>query len=142
MKIFKFYASQHQLATNIHYSFDQITDLNSKLQQGDFLKFCANFDIPITKKDQMEVYRKISIRENKNVNFEVFQDLLKEMFYVKETEQFILLKQREIKMLEESNLRWSMEKKAETLKLIDDLQAGVRDKARDGFYLYKAHEYL
>lgn len=90
----------------------------------------------------MEVFRKISIKENRSVNFEVFQDLLKEMFYVKETEQFILLKQREIKMLEESNLRWSMEKKAETLKLIDDLQEGVRDKSKDAFYLYKAHEYL
>ena len=90
----------------------------------------------------MEVFRKISIKVNKSVNFEVFQDLLKEMFYVKETEQFILLKQREIKMLEESNLRWSMEKKAETLKLIDDLQEGVRDKSKDAFYLFKAHEYL
>lgn len=48
--------------------------------------------MPITKKDQMEVYRKISIRENKNVDFEVFVDLIKEIFYVKETEQFILMK--------------------------------------------------
>lgn len=31
-------------------------------------------------------------------------------------------------MLEESNLRWSMEKKAEVLKLIDELQEGIRDK--------------
>ena len=60
--------------------------------QGDFLKFCKDFEIPITKKDQMEVYRKISIKNNLQVNFEVFCDLLKEVFFVKETEQTILLK--------------------------------------------------
>ena len=31
-KIFKFYASQHQLASNVQYSFDEITDLQSKLR--------------------------------------------------------------------------------------------------------------
>jgi hypothetical protein len=83
--------------------------LHHRIIQGDFLKFCKDFDIPITKKDQMEVYRKISIKHNLKVNFDVFQDLLKEVFFVKETEQLILMKQREIKVLDESNLTWSME---------------------------------
>ena len=46
--------------------------IHHKLIQGDFLKFCKDFDIPITKKDQMEVYRKISIRNNLKVDFEVY----------------------------------------------------------------------
>lgn len=52
----------------------------------------------------MEVYRKIAIKQNQQVTFEVFCDILKELFFVKETEQRILLKQREIKVLDESNL--------------------------------------
>jgi hypothetical protein len=40
---------------------------------------------------------------------EKFIDLIKEIFFVKETEEIILMKKREIKVLDESNLRWSME---------------------------------
>lgn len=72
----------------------------------------------------------------------MFQDLLKELFFVKEVEQLILMKQREIKVLDESNLRWSMEQKGEALKYIDDLQAASRDKTQDGMYLFRAHQYL
>jgi len=41
---------------------------------------------------------------------------------VKETEDTIRMKQREIKVLDESNLRWSMEQKKGALKFIEDLQ--------------------
>ena len=58
--------------------------------QGDFLKLCKDFQLPITKKDQMEVFRKISTKNNLVVNYEVFLDLLREVFFVKETEQLIL----------------------------------------------------
>ena len=50
-----------------------------------------------------------------------FCDLLKEIFFVKETEETILMKKREIKVLDESNLRWSMDQKQDALKFIDQL---------------------
>jgi hypothetical protein len=68
--------------------------------------------------------------------------LLKEVFFVKETEQLILMKQREIKVLDESNLTWSMEQKESALKYIDDLQAATRDKSQDELYILRAHQYL
>ena len=55
------------------------------------------------------------------VKIEVFCDLLKEIFFVKETEETILMKKREIKVLDESNLRWSMDQKGDALKFIDEL---------------------
>ena len=70
----------------------------------------------------MEVFRKIAIKNNHKVaNFETFCEILREIFFVKETEQAILMTKREIKVLDESNLKWSMEKKAEALKHIADL---------------------
>jgi len=69
----------------------------------------------------MEVFRRISIKRNTKVNFDVFCDILKEIFFVKETEDSILLTQREIKILQESNLKWSMEKKQEALDYIENL---------------------
>jgi len=57
----------------------------------------------------MEIIRKKATRRNLPVDFELFCDILKECFFVKETEDIIRLKQREIKVLDESNLRWSME---------------------------------
>lgn len=71
-KIFRFYSQQHQATTNIQTTFDEIQKLHHRIIQGDFFKFCKDFDIPITKKDQMEVYRKISIKNNLKVNFDVF----------------------------------------------------------------------
>jgi hypothetical protein len=32
-------------------TFDDIANINSKMNLGEFLKFCQNFEIPITKKD-------------------------------------------------------------------------------------------
>jgi len=57
----------------------------------------------------MEIFRKKSIRKNIPVDFELFIEILNECFFVKETEELIRRKQREIKVLDESNLRWSME---------------------------------
>ena len=54
---------------------------------GDFMKFCKDFEIPVTKKDQMEVFRKIAVKTNlKEVQFDTFVEILKELFFVKETE--------------------------------------------------------
>lgn len=50
---------------------------------------------------------------------EKFCDLIKEIFFVKETEETILMKKREIKVLDESNLRWSMDQKKDALEFID-----------------------
>ena len=52
------------------------------------------------------------------------------------------MKQREIKVLDESNLTWSMEQKGEALQYIDNLQAATRDKSQDDLYILRAHQYL
>lgn len=78
---------------------------------GDYLKFCKDFDLPLKKEDLQEVFRQKSTRAGSKVNFGVFQDILKEIFYVKECEDEIELRKKEIKILDESSLIWSMEKK-------------------------------
>ena len=40
----------------------------------------------------MEVFRKISIKNNKTVTFDIFVDLLKELFFVKDIEETIIEK--------------------------------------------------
>ena len=52
------------------------------------------------------------------------------------------MKQREIKVLDESNLTWSMEQKGEALQYIDNLQSASRDKNQDDLYILRAHQYL
>ena len=47
--------------------------------------------------------------------------MLKELFFVKETEDTIIAKQKEIKILDESNLMWSVDKKKDALKYIEQL---------------------
>ena len=96
---------------------------------GDYYKFCKDFDMPICKEDQREVFRKRSIRTNNSVTFEKFQDILMEIFYIKDTEERILIKKKEIKLLEESNLQWSMEKKEGALKELNELLHGARDSS-------------
>ena len=61
---------------------------------------------------------------------------------MKETEELIRRKQREIKVLDESNLRWSMEQKQAALKAIEDLQQAERDTSKDPMYFWQAHQYL
>jgi len=90
----------------------------------------------------MEIFRKKAIRRNSKVDFEVFCDILKDCFFVKETEELIRRKQREIKVLDESNLRWSMEQKQAALKAIEDMQQADRDTSKDSMYLWQAHQYL
>jgi hypothetical protein len=60
---------------------------------------------------------------------------LKEIFYVKESEDEIELRRREIKILSESNLTWSMEKKQEVLDHVESIKKGIRDPSRDPIYL-------
>jgi hypothetical protein len=87
----------------------------------------------------MEVFRKISVKNAKTVFFEVFIDMLKEIFFVKETEDIIIEKQREIKILDESNLAWSMDQKQDAIKYIEMLQLAPRDKSKDMHYNMLAH---
>jgi len=49
--IYKFYACMHIPIENKKETFDDIANINSKMNLGEFLKFCQNFEIPITKKD-------------------------------------------------------------------------------------------
>ena len=74
--------------------------------------------------------------------FDVFQDMLKEIFFVKETEDTIIEKQKEIKILDESNLAWSMDKKAEALQYIEQLQLAPRDPEKDRYYFKLAMDYI
>ncbi len=74
--------------------------------------------------------------------FDVFQDMLKEVFFVKETEDTIIEKQKEIKILDESNLAWSMDKKAEALQYIEQLQLAPRDPEKDRYYFKLAMDYI
>ena len=77
---------------------------------GDYNRFCKDFDIPISKEDQKEVFRKKSIRTERcgpyrtHVTFDKFEDILQEIFYIQDTEERIMIKKKEIKMLQESNL--------------------------------------
>lgn len=60
------------------------------MNQSDFMKFSKDFAIPLSKTDQNEVYRKTVIKQKeKFINFETFNEILKELFFVKETEIFI-----------------------------------------------------
>lgn len=87
----------------------------------------------------MEIFRKKSIKNAQKVFFDVFTDMLKEIFFVKETEETILLKQREIKVLDESNLAWSMDTKKDVLAYIKQLQLAPRDETKDDLYFLMAH---
>ena len=120
-KIFNFYAALHQPKNAVKHTFEEIQLLNRRLQQSEFLKFCKDFEMPITKQDQIEIYRKKVTKQNLPVELDKFCDLLKEIFFVKETEETILMKKREIKVLDESNLRWSMDQKKDAIKFIDHL---------------------
>ena len=71
---------------------------------GDYNKFCKDFEIPISKEDQKEVFRKKSIKTHNSVNFEKFQDILEEIFFIQDSEERIMMKKKEIKMLQESSL--------------------------------------
>lgn len=68
--------------------------------------------------------------------------MLKELFFVKETEDTIIAKQKEIKILDESNLMWSVDKKKDALKYIEQLQIAPRDPEKDRFYFKIAMDYI
>ena len=68
--------------------------------------------------------------------------MLKELFFVKEIEDTIIAKQKEIKILDESNLMWSVDKKKDALKYIEHLQIAPRDPEKDRFYFKIAMDYI
>ena len=124
---------------------------------GDFLKFCKDFKIPVNKDDQIEVYRRRVRRIQKDldrsevpagssekfaVSFPMFIDILCELFFVKDVEDKIMKKTKEIQILSQSALRWSLEKKDITIQEIEDLKLSERDPKNDDFYLWSAHEFL
>ena len=141
-KLFKFYSAQHETKNLANYTFDQYEKAANRMVVGDYNQFCKDFDIPICKDDQKEVFRKKSIRTRHSVTFETFQDILKEIFYIKDTEERVMIKRKEIKMLEESNLKWSMEKMESAKKELNEMLKGERDKTLDYVYLWHAHHYL
>jgi hypothetical protein len=63
----------------------------------DFLKFCRDFEIPCSKEDQTEAYR-LLVKKNKlkKVDYETFNEILKELFFVINTEQQIREAQKEV----------------------------------------------
>ena len=85
--------------------------MDNIITKGDFLKFCKDFDIPLEKKDQQEVFRQKAIRSGIPADIWVFQSCLKEIFYVKECEDTLDRKRKELKILNESTLNFNEEKK-------------------------------
>ena len=69
--------------------------------------------MPISQDDLVEIFRQKAVRaETKfkyRIDYEGFLDVLKEIFYVKQTKQEIFARQKEIKILGESNLTWSID---------------------------------
>lgn len=57
-------------------------------------------------------------------------------------EEYVEKLQSQVKILDESNLRWSIEKKGEVLAYMESIQKGDRDREKDQEYLYKAHDWL
>ena len=52
MKIFIFYAQQHMpVKTTVKMTFDQIENKKKVMGPPDFLKFCKDFDVPISNHD-------------------------------------------------------------------------------------------
>lgn len=127
-KLFKFYSAQHETKNLSNYTFEQYEKAANRMVVGDYNQFCKDFDIPLCKDDQREVFRKKSIRTGNAVTFETFEDILKEIFYIKDTEERVMIKRKEIKMLEESNLKWSMEQMDQAKKDLNELLKGERDK--------------
>lgn len=75
-KLFKFYSAQHQTQNLRNYTFEDYEKQVNRMVIGDYNWFCKDFDIPLSKDDQKEVFRKRSIRTNNAVTFEKFQDIL------------------------------------------------------------------
>ena len=71
MDIFKFYARQH-FKQNI--MFEQQSKLEV-LKHADLNCFCKDFDIPISNKTQLEIYKKVSPQQ-KPFDFEMFKDAI------------------------------------------------------------------
>ena len=77
------------------------------------MKLCDNFSIPISQDDLLEIFRikamRADTRYGNKVDFDGFKDILQEIFYVLETQNEIKMRQKEIKILSESDLTWSMD---------------------------------
>lgn len=67
-EIFHFYAKQHQI---IGTTFDEMRDKTSKLDIGEFMKFCVEFRIPCKKEALMELFRKTA-SNTKHMCYEEF----------------------------------------------------------------------
>lgn len=136
-EIFHFYSILHQKPSNISKSFEEISSIHSRMQQSDFLKFCKDFEIPLSRTDQLEVYRKVVVKQkHKQVDFETFEEILKELFFVKEIETYI--RQIYIDLKEDKDSRH----KEELLNLVETLQMAQRNPANDAYYIYLAHKFL
>ena len=84
--------------------------------------------MPLTKSQQTEIVRKKSIRNgNKPIDFELFQEIIKEHLFVKETIDKVQEKEKELKILQESKLLWSNEQVDQVQKYIDILKNQKRD---------------
>jgi len=84
--------------------------------------------MPLTKLQQTEIVRKKSIRNgNKPIDFELFQEIIKEHLFVKETIDKVQEKEKELKILQESKLLWSNEQVDQVQKYIDILKNQKRD---------------
>jgi len=60
-------------------TFDQIDLQHKVILPADYLKFCKDFKMPLSKIQQTEIVRKKSIRNgNKPIDFELFQEIIKE----------------------------------------------------------------
>lgn len=55
--IFKFYSRQH---IPVNRKFDELLENMSEIDLGEFMKFCKDFEIPLTKVKLQEVYKKFA----------------------------------------------------------------------------------
>lgn len=65
-------------------SFDDYKTRLATFKYNDFLKFCKDNRLPVTKHNAVEMIRKFAKKENKLIDFEVFKRLLTEIFFLKQ----------------------------------------------------------
>lgn len=70
--IFKFYSRQHVLKGR-KMNFEDIKKEGDTMNQGEFFKFCVDFNIPLSKADQADVYRRKALRHNQPLMIETFK---------------------------------------------------------------------
>ena len=109
--------------TASHSTFDEQSKFNNAFKPADWLKFCKDFQMPLTRAEQQDVARRKATRNgNQPIDFELFQELLKELFFQKEILEHIINIKEDAKRMAKSALLHirtdvnAKNKEAETMK--------------------------